>query len=61
MAAIPAVEDITRTGASRSTGLQATVTRSLTGPDIAVTGGKARTPPCGWTWPRWPNATACRA
>lgn len=41
MAAIPAVEDITRAGASRSTGLQATVTRSLTGPDIAVTGGKA--------------------
>lgn len=40
MAAIPAVGDITRAGASRSAGLQATVTRSLTGPDIAVTGGK---------------------
>jgi 23S rRNA (uracil1939-C5)-methyltransferase len=41
MAAVPAVEDIARIGASRSAGLQATVTRTLTGPDIAVTGGKS--------------------
>jgi 23S rRNA (uracil1939-C5)-methyltransferase len=40
MAAIPAVEDIIRTGGSRSGAVQATVTLSLTGPDIAVTGGK---------------------
>jgi 23S rRNA (uracil1939-C5)-methyltransferase len=40
MAAIPAVEDIVRTGGSRSGEVQATVTRSLTGSDIAVTGGK---------------------
>ncbi len=40
MAAVPAVEEIIRTGGSRSAEVQATVTRTLTGPDIAVTRGK---------------------
>lgn len=40
MAALPAVEDMVRAGGSRSAEVQATVTLSLSGPDMAVTGGK---------------------
>lgn len=40
LATFPALEDLTRAGGSRSTELALTVTRSLAGPDVAVTGGK---------------------
>ncbi|MGP3696623.1 class I SAM-dependent RNA methyltransferase [Rhodobacter sp. NSM] len=40
MAAIPALEALVKAGGSRSAELSLTVTRSLGGPDVAVTGGK---------------------
>lgn len=40
LATLPALESLTRAGGSRSTELALTVTRSLAGPDVAVTGGK---------------------
>ncbi|MGP3724940.1 class I SAM-dependent RNA methyltransferase [Cereibacter sphaeroides] len=40
MAAMPALEALVKTGGSRSGELSLTVTRSLGGPDVAVTGGK---------------------
>ncbi|WP_444667771.1 class I SAM-dependent RNA methyltransferase [Cereibacter changlensis] len=40
MAAFPALEALVITGGSRSAELSLTVTRSLAGPDVAVTGGK---------------------
>ena len=40
MAAMPALEALTRLGGSRTTELDLTVTRSLAGPDVAVKGGK---------------------
>jgi len=40
MAAFPALEALVLTGGSRKTELALTVTRSLAGPDVAVTGGK---------------------
>lgn len=40
MAAFPALESLTRLGGSRSTELALTVTASLAGPDVSVTGGK---------------------
>lgn len=40
LATLPALEALTRAGGSRSTELALTVTRSLSGPDVAVTGGK---------------------
>jgi 23S rRNA (uracil1939-C5)-methyltransferase len=40
MAALPAVEEIARIGASRSAGLDVTLTATLAGVDVAVTGGK---------------------
>lgn len=40
IAAFPALEAMTRLGGSRSTELSLTVTRSLGGPDVSVTGGK---------------------
>ena len=40
IATFPALEAITRLGGSRSVELALTVTRSLAGPDVAVTGGK---------------------
>ena len=41
IAAFPALEALVRAGGSRTTELHLTVTRSLAGPDVAVTGGKA--------------------
>jgi 23S rRNA (uracil1939-C5)-methyltransferase len=40
MAALPAVEEIARIGASRSAGLDVTLTETLAGVDVTVTGGK---------------------
>jgi len=40
-ATFPALEALTRMGGSRTSELALTVTRSLGGPDVAVTGGKA--------------------
>jgi 23S rRNA (uracil1939-C5)-methyltransferase len=40
MAAMPALEALTRLGGSRTGELDLTVTRSLAGPDVAVKGGK---------------------
>ena len=40
LATLPALESLTRAGGSRSTELALTVTRSLAGPDVAVSGGK---------------------
>ncbi|NBE07336.1 class I SAM-dependent RNA methyltransferase [Paragemmobacter ruber] len=40
IATFPALEAITRLGGSRTVELALTVTRSLAGPDVAVTGGK---------------------
>jgi 23S rRNA (uracil1939-C5)-methyltransferase len=40
IAALPALEALVRLGGSRSAEVQLTVTRSLAGPDVAVTGGK---------------------
>ncbi len=40
LAAFPALEAITRTGASRKGELSLTATATLSGPDVAVTGGK---------------------
>lgn len=40
LAVFPALEAITRTGASRKGALSLTVTATLSGPDVAVTGGK---------------------
>jgi 23S rRNA (uracil1939-C5)-methyltransferase len=40
VATFPALEAITRLGGSRTVELALTVTRSLAGPDVAVTGGK---------------------
>jgi len=40
LATLPALEALTRAGGSRSTELALTITRSLSGPDVAVTGGK---------------------
>jgi len=40
MAALPALEEVTRTGASRAGELSLTITETLGGPDVAVTGGK---------------------
>lgn len=40
MATFPALEALVRVGGSRSTEVDLTVTRSLAGPDVAVTGGK---------------------
>lgn len=40
IAAFPALEALVRLGGSRSTEVQLTVTRSLAGADVAVTGGK---------------------
>jgi 23S rRNA (uracil1939-C5)-methyltransferase len=39
-AAFPALESLVRIGGSRSAEVQLTITRSLAGPDVAVTGGK---------------------
>lgn len=44
MAAMPALEALTRLGGSRSAELDLTVTRSIAGPDVAVTGGKPLDP-----------------
>jgi 23S rRNA (uracil1939-C5)-methyltransferase len=44
MAAMPALEALTRLGGSRTAELDLTVTRSLAGPDVAVTGGKPLDP-----------------
>lgn len=44
MATIPALEALTRLGGSRTGELGLTVTRSLAGPDVAVTGGKPLDP-----------------
>ncbi|QUS36073.1 class I SAM-dependent RNA methyltransferase [Falsirhodobacter algicola] len=44
MAAFPALEALVRTGGSRSAELALTVTDSLHGPDVAVTGGKPLDP-----------------
>lgn len=44
MAAMPALEALTRLGGSRTGELDLTVTRSLAGPDVAVTGGKPLDP-----------------
>jgi 23S rRNA (uracil1939-C5)-methyltransferase len=41
LATFPALEALTRMGGSRTSELALTVTRSLGGPDVAVTGGKA--------------------
>ncbi|MFA7434436.1 MAG: class I SAM-dependent RNA methyltransferase [Gemmobacter sp.] len=43
MATLPGLAGITRIGASRKGELALTVTRSLTGPDLAVTGGRELT------------------
>lgn len=40
MAAFPALEALVLTGGSRKTELALTITRSLAGPDVSVTGGK---------------------
>ena len=40
LATLPALESLTRAGGSRSTELALTITRSLAGPDVAVSGGK---------------------
>ncbi len=40
VAAFPGLEAMVKLGGSRSTEVQLTVTRSLAGPDVAVTGGK---------------------
>ena len=40
IAAFPALEALVRFGGSRSAEIQLTITRSLSGPDVAVTGGK---------------------
>lgn len=40
IAAFPALEALVRLGGSRSSEVQLTITRSLAGPDVAVTGGK---------------------
>lgn len=40
IATFPALEALTRIGGSRTTELDLTVTRSLSGPDVVVTGGK---------------------
>lgn len=40
MAAFPALEELVLTGGSRKTELALTITRSLAGPDVSVTGGK---------------------
>lgn len=40
LATLPALEALTRAGGSRSAELALTVTRSLSGPDVAVSGGK---------------------
>jgi 23S rRNA (uracil1939-C5)-methyltransferase len=40
MAAFPALETLVITGGSRKTELALTITRSLAGPDVSVTGGK---------------------
>lgn len=40
LATLPALEDLTRAGGSRTTELALTVTRSLADPDVSVTGGK---------------------
>ncbi|ESW62467.1 MAG: RNA methyltransferase [Rhodobacter sp. CACIA14H1] len=40
LATLPALEALTRAGGSRTTELVLTITRSLSGPDVAVTGGK---------------------
>lgn len=40
LATLPALDALTRAGGSRTTELALTVTRSLSGPDVAVTGGK---------------------
>lgn len=40
VAAFPALEGLIRIGGTRTTELSLTVTRSLAGPDVAVTGGK---------------------
>ncbi|MEN9409720.1 MAG: hypothetical protein RL216_1694 [Pseudomonadota bacterium] len=40
LATLPALDALTRAGGSRSTELALTLTRSLSGPDVAVTGGK---------------------
>lgn len=40
MAAFPALETLVLTGGSRKTELALTITRSLAGPDVSVTGGK---------------------
>ncbi len=40
VAAFPALEALVKIGGSRSTEIDLTITRSLAGPDVAVTGGK---------------------
>lgn len=40
VATFPALDALVRFGGSRSTEVQLTITRSLSGPDVAVTGGK---------------------
>lgn len=40
VAAFPALEDLVKMGGSRTTEVQLTITRSLAGADVAVTGGK---------------------
>jgi 23S rRNA (uracil1939-C5)-methyltransferase len=44
LATFPALEALTRLGGSRTTELALTVTRSLGGPDVSVTGGKGLDP-----------------
>ena len=40
LATLPALEALTRAGGTRTTELALTITRSLSGPDVAVSGGK---------------------
>lgn len=56
MAAFPALEGLVRLGGSRTTELALTVTRSMAGPDVTVTGGKPLNSALHMELARWAEA-----